>query len=378
MIKTNTSENQSQLVSESESLSHTEDLATIDSNENIIDVDKSTTENVNQITLKPSQEFLKNADWYGIACKIRKNNRQLVQKTMELETSLKEYQEKLEIQQRRCLSADNLIQQQTQDLHNSNEEISQLYNQLDKANQKLENQQTFMESLTQQLQVSQEQIARLERECSLLRDNYYQQKSDILQVEKYNRELEIRLQRQQHYTLQFKTALDQCLKAPLDENIEDILESTLSIKAKEIKPWSSFQEDKENISASSNLQKKLLPTKVIDMSNFSDQEALNLTENNTFLSETFADNIENSNLETNNLTSNINDFKEENNTEIQLSEEEENINLNLPLWKTKSSKQIKSYIPSAQSQSASLLLDTSPSPSVNKNKEFLKLPKFLQ
>ena len=381
MSEANTPVNQSQLLSELESFSQTEDLPKNDSHQNNIDIDNSIAENVNKTPAKPSQESLKNADWYGIACKIRANNRKLVHKIIELEASLAENARKLETQQRRCQSADNLIEQQRQELNNSQQEIGRLDCELEKANQEFQNQQIFMESLSQQLRTSQEQIARLERECSVLQDDYHQQKRKLLEVEKQNRELEVRLQRQQHYTLQFKAALDQCLKAPSHQNIEEILENKVALKVKEIHPWSNYQPENANISVSPNLHKKLLATQPIDVSKYQVQYSPKLKEETTVLEELeekIVDKMEDSQIKTNNFSINQNENKQEKDKENKVNQEQKNRNINLPVWNRQDSNLGKSVMPSLKSQSNSLFLKISDSQPKKPKKRFLKLPNFLE
>lgn len=201
---------------------------------------------------KYSKEFLKNVNWYSVARKIRKSNHQLVQKIMELEKVIEDYEEKLEIQYRRCKTSDNLIEQQTQELNNAEEEMSNLYNELQNFNKEYQNQQNFIEDLSKHLQSSQEQIARLERECSSLQDDYNQQKNYLLEVEKQNKELQIRLQRQQRQTLQFKAAFYQSSETTLPENNPETMEKQAISKVNEIKPWSQEEESTNIIDPNSS------------------------------------------------------------------------------------------------------------------------------
>jgi chromosome segregation ATPase len=212
-----------------------------------------------------STEILSDIDWYAIAKKIRTSNRQLVKKIVDLEKLIQEKESKLETQQKQYINAENIIEQQTQELNQTQTEMSHLYHELENLNKQQENQQKVIEGLSQELKANQEHIARLERECSLLQENYNQQERQLLQGEKQNRELQIRLQRQQQYTLQFKNALDQCL-GNSSEEIEDKLqewELNLTPKVSEIKPWSKAESVKNDF-ISSNLNNKLLNTNSLD------------------------------------------------------------------------------------------------------------------
>ena len=75
----------------------------------------------------------------------------------------------------------------------------------------IKTQQDNISQLSQELEKIQQQTARLERECSLLQENYNEEQNKLKQIEAENKDLRIRLQRQQRYNLQYKTALDQFL-----------------------------------------------------------------------------------------------------------------------------------------------------------------------
>jgi hypothetical protein len=73
-------------------------------------------------------------------------------------------------------------------------------------------QQTLIETLTTELQSSQERFAQLEWENYLTQANYTEKSEQLIQTENTCRELRTRLNRQQHYTLQLKVALEKCLE----------------------------------------------------------------------------------------------------------------------------------------------------------------------
>ena len=239
-------------------------------------VDNLPLKTVQEKPTKPSKEFLKNADWYAIARRLRQHNRQLVQKIVALEQSLSEYEETLEIQKRDCRANDNLIEQKTQELNYSHLEITRLSHELDNTHQEHQRQQILIESLSQQLQTSQERIAILERECSLLQDNYSQQQHQLLKAEKNNRELQIRLQRQQRYTLQFKAALDKYLEAPSEDSSNEALEQKVDLQLQAIQSWSNYQQTANSIPIGDNLPQKLLADQGIEIAETQPEEKLDI------------------------------------------------------------------------------------------------------
>jgi chromosome segregation ATPase len=102
-------------------------------------------------------------------------------------------------------------------IHKTQPEISQnkdteLLQQLEKAQQTIKNQQLMIETLSHQLAETQEQLSNLERECSEAQDNYNQQTYKLLETEKQLQELHKRLLRQQRYTLEYKTVLEECFR----------------------------------------------------------------------------------------------------------------------------------------------------------------------
>ncbi|MEO0535251.1 MAG: hypothetical protein AAF215_15435 [Cyanobacteria bacterium P01_A01_bin.123] len=90
-------------------------------------------------------------------------------------------------------------------------QIAQLISDLDYAQQDLKQQRVLNETLKAQLAASHQQIAQLERECALLRQRDGEQSQALSRAESNCRDLRVRLQRQQRYTLQFKVALEKSL-----------------------------------------------------------------------------------------------------------------------------------------------------------------------
>jgi len=81
--------------------------------------------------------------------------------------------------------------------------------------QMLQYQQGLIESLTEQLASSQAHTAQLESDYAALQQRYIEQSYHLQQAEAACLDLRTRLHRQQRQTLQFKTALEQCLEPSL-------------------------------------------------------------------------------------------------------------------------------------------------------------------
>ncbi|WP_017296218.1 hypothetical protein [Geminocystis herdmanii] len=186
-----------------------------------------------------NKSTLTNKDWYAIACKIRTQNQELKQETSELKTLIEEQKKQIKVQviknqdfQKKCQEYEKKIQQLETEINDSHIRIEE-------QNEQYQKQKIVMENLTKELKKNQQLAANLERDCSLLQDNYNQGQYHLKQKEKENKELHIRLQRQQRYNAQYKTALDHYLTnsdTPKDVN-------SLGIKS-----WSD-----NNISSQNNI-----------------------------------------------------------------------------------------------------------------------------
>ncbi|MBW4578026.1 MAG: hypothetical protein KME42_00440 [Tildeniella nuda ZEHNDER 1965/U140] len=133
-----------------------------------------------------------------------------------------------------------------------NERLSQLLQELERSHQAAQRQQILVETLTEQLESSQERIAQLERDCALTQQRHNEQVQQVLQAEGACRDLRLRLHRQQQQTLQFKAALEKCLEMPtaygqqvmpdmaIDHSAAtpDALTALLKPKNQPVKPWS--------------------------------------------------------------------------------------------------------------------------------------------
>lgn len=94
------------------------------------------------------------------------------------------------------------------------EQVSNLLNQLEFAQQANQRQDIRVESLSTQLTSCQTQIEQLEAENDELQERCGNQLYRLNHLEDDCRDLRLRLQRQQRYTLQFKAALEKCLEVP--------------------------------------------------------------------------------------------------------------------------------------------------------------------
>jgi hypothetical protein len=177
---------------------------------------------------------LQNIDWYAIALKIRKKYEALQQTVQNLEKSLTGYQKELK-------KKDIVLEQKNGEIEKYRNELNQFTNHLEEKQDNKNQQQQLIEKLTLELKESQVQRGRLERECSLLQENYNQQEYQLKEKEKENKELHIRLQRQQRVTLEYKAVLDRHLEG--SSHTEYAL---INPRKSPIKSWSELNYSSSN------------------------------------------------------------------------------------------------------------------------------------
>ncbi|MFM7364023.1 MAG: hypothetical protein ACKO11_05875 [Cuspidothrix sp.] len=192
-------------------------------------------------------------------------NNDLYAQVEQLKSELAEVEKILQWQKTRASVTESMFNQQSQELAAAQDQIKSLYEQLETSVQTVQRQELSLETYKSHLQISQQRLAHLERECSVLQTNYTEESQQLLHSENTCRELRSRLMRQQRQTLQFKAALEKCLDTPLPnhEHLEDDIlhpqdiihqQTRFSRKARSlfphaqpIRPWSA---DTDSISDS--------------------------------------------------------------------------------------------------------------------------------
>ncbi len=176
-------------------------------------------------------------DGFLLARKLRQHNRELVKTVVQLEQALAESQERLQTQIARSRNADSLLDQQADNLTGNQSEIDRLTQDLNLAKEDVREHRNMMNELNQTLKRSQTQLAQVERECTLLRESYDEQQQKLVAAEQEIHDLQARLQRQQRYAIQYKTALEQ-----QGVNVSEIpnppITKTPVPKVSRIQPWS--------------------------------------------------------------------------------------------------------------------------------------------
>lgn len=139
-------------------------------------------------------------------------NSALMERVTQLEEALECSQTALQAEVSRTQDVQTVYN--AQDWTAVQDQVTTLFNQLEFAHQTNQRQQILIETITGQLENSQERVAQLEREAALIQQRYNEQTQILQKSEAACRDLQSRLQRQQRYTLQFKAALEKSLEVP--------------------------------------------------------------------------------------------------------------------------------------------------------------------
>ncbi|MFM7437156.1 MAG: hypothetical protein ACKO2V_00905 [Snowella sp.] len=165
----------------------------------------------------------------------------LLQELSVYKQALSEAERQLEGQARRSQSADQLIAQQAEELSKVQEHLAYTVAEFQVYREEAQRQQFQVETLTEKTVTSQARTAELERECSLLQEFCEEKGHQIKVLEQQLEEVRARLQRQQRYAIQYKTALEQCLATPNLNPSSDIAHAIASLTGQvtPIQPWST-------------------------------------------------------------------------------------------------------------------------------------------
>ena len=205
----------------------------------------------------------KESDLFVLAQKLRQRNRTLQDQVAQLQESLQIAEEKLlrqgeqfsEQESIRSQEVGTMLSQQTAEADYANEQVGRLLQELEISHQLAQRQQILIETLSSELQISQERVAQLERECALTQQQYNEQGHELLQSETRSQELNTRLQRQQRQALQFKMALEKSLEVPTTNITGELADQEELVKPRKInlsalnlrstqpiQPWSNVEE----------------------------------------------------------------------------------------------------------------------------------------
>lgn len=151
---------------------------------------------------------------------VLRSNSNLIEQVTELEQALSECQAALQLSENLEQVTQLRLTQKQEELATAQAQVKCLSEEMESASQIAQRQQNLIETLTTDLQSSQERFAQLEWENYLTQANYTEKSEQLIQTENTCRELRTRLNRQQSYTLQLKVALEKCLE-PISSTSDD-------------------------------------------------------------------------------------------------------------------------------------------------------------
>jgi len=165
----------------------------------------------------------------------------LLQEISVYKQALSEAERQLEGQSRRSQSTDQLIAQQAEELSKVQEHLAYTVAEFQVYQEEAQRQQFQVEILAEKSAASQARTAELERECSLLQEACEEKGHQIKLLGQQLEEVRARLQRQQRYAIQYKTALEQCWATPNLNPSSDLSNAIASLTGQvtPIQPWSA-------------------------------------------------------------------------------------------------------------------------------------------
>ena len=183
-------------------------------------------------------------------------NNQLYEQAEQLTAALSESEAALQRQRKRSNVAESILNQQTQELNAAQAQIQSLFEEVENSVQNAQRQENLAQSYKASLELNQQRLAQLERECASIQHKYSEQTRLLSQSENACRELRTRLKRQQRQTLQFKAALEKSLETSIPgyDTVDDSDSNFLSLNnsqlhkskrtqgissTQSIKPWSA-------------------------------------------------------------------------------------------------------------------------------------------
>ncbi|XTZ09718.1 MAG: hypothetical protein ACQZ3N_05915, partial [cyanobacterium endosymbiont of Rhopalodia yunnanensis] len=176
-----------------------------------------------EISLTPENDQVTSRDWFNLARKLQKQNRELLESIVNLEQSLAESQKQLQEQVQQARRNDFLIAEKTV-------QVNAIKEQFQTAQKQFQEQQQELNTIIEKLVTTQSKLVSFEHQCTQLKQRYREKADRLDHSEKQIEELQARLQRQQRYALQYKAALDECLSKSSRKQIQPSIDSLSSAK----------------------------------------------------------------------------------------------------------------------------------------------------
>ncbi len=191
---------------------------------------------------KPSEPKM---DWQKVAHKLREYNRKLLKNVFRLEQELADINNKFSKQIEKARSSDLLVAQQAEEIETYQVKIADLNQQITQklsgSLQTIEKQKAVIDNLVQQNELSQQQTAQLERECTLLQEGCNNQAYELTAKDEEIKDLRAKLSQQQRYAIQYKAELKRYTEKVAESNQNLVVDSNQNnLHRKSIKPWTAY------------------------------------------------------------------------------------------------------------------------------------------
>ncbi len=179
-------------------------------------------------------------------------NRELMGWVNQLEHALAECQTDFKAHLVQFQNQEDLLEARSAELLAVQSQNASFNRDVEAAQKSGQRQRILIETITAQLEASQERIAQMERECTLSQRRCADQAQQLLQAESLCRDLKSRLNRQQRHTLQFKAALEKSLEvavSPTNFDLPDLDVEPMDQaddffpRPKPVKPWSQQMDE---------------------------------------------------------------------------------------------------------------------------------------
>lgn len=195
--------------------------------------------------IEHNESLAQKMNWQKVAHKLREYNRKLLKKVFRLEQELAEIDNKFNKHVEKSQNSDLLVAKQAEEIKKYEEKIALLSQQLTSSEQQISNQKTIISDVSQQYESSQKQTAQLERDCTLLQENYNQKTYELITKEQETKELQTKLSQQQRCAMEYQAELQRYIdkaktssKSKLDSRQENLPSKNLPNNNRSIKPWS--------------------------------------------------------------------------------------------------------------------------------------------
>ena len=166
-------------------------------------------------SVQQAESLTAKMDWQRVAHKLREYNRKLLKKVFRLEQELAEIDNKFTKHIEKSENSDALLVRQAEELESAQAKIALSLEKLASSQRQIEERELVIKQLSEQHELSLQQAAQLERECTLLQEKYNQKAFEVVAKERENQTLQSELDRQQHNALQQEAELKRYQEAEL-------------------------------------------------------------------------------------------------------------------------------------------------------------------